>query len=41
VFALRVSRASRDGTALDPDDGMTARNVAEVFVEGISGWPRA
>jgi F-type H+-transporting ATPase subunit a len=38
VFALRVRPKLADTeTALDPDDGVSARNVAEVFVEAISG----
>jgi F-type H+-transporting ATPase subunit a len=38
VFAgLVAARTSNPQTALDPDDGVTVRNVAEVFVEGIDG----
>jgi F-type H+-transporting ATPase subunit a len=38
VFAMRVRRKLRaTEAALDPDDGITARNVAEALVEGISG----
>jgi len=38
VFALRVRPKLTSGeAALDPDDGMTARNVGEVVVEAISG----
>ena len=38
VFALRVrpKLAAVDG-AIEPEDGVTARNVAEVFVEAIGG----
>lgn len=38
VFAFRVRPKLADtDRALDPDDGVTARNVAEVFVEAIGG----
>jgi len=38
VFALRVRpKVTNVEAALDPEDGMTARNVAEVVVEAISG----
>jgi len=38
VFALRVrGKLAATESALDPDDGVTARNVAEAFVEAISG----
>jgi len=38
VFALRVRpKLAHVESALDPDDGVTARNVAEAVVEAISG----
>jgi F-type H+-transporting ATPase subunit a len=38
VFALRVRpKVTNVEAALEPEDGMTARNVAEVVVEAISG----
>ncbi len=38
AFALRVRpRLVPTATAVDPEDGVTARNVGEVFVEFISG----
>ncbi len=38
AFALRVrGKLAATEQALDPDDGFTARNVAEAFVEAISG----
>ena len=38
VFAVRVSRKLRaTEAALDPEDGITTRNLAEAVVEGISG----
>ena len=38
VFALRVRpKVSNVEAALDPDDGVSARNVAEAVVEAISG----
>jgi len=38
VFALRVrGKLAATERALDPDDGVSARNVAEAFVEAISG----
>ena len=38
VFALRVRpRLADTEAALDPDDGVSGRNIAEVLVEAISG----
>jgi F-type H+-transporting ATPase subunit a len=38
VFAVVVyRRLAATESAIQPDDGVTARNVAEVFVEGIAG----
>jgi F-type H+-transporting ATPase subunit a len=38
VFALRVrGKLAATERALEPDDGVSARNVAEAFVEAISG----
>jgi F-type H+-transporting ATPase subunit a len=38
VFAAVVSRRlAAPGAAIEPEDGVTARNVAEVFVEAIAG----
>lgn len=38
IFALRVRpKLTATETALDPDDGVSARNVAEAVVEAISG----
>lgn len=38
VFALRVrGKLAATEQALEPDDGFTARNLAEAFVEAISG----
>lgn len=38
LFALAVRRSVADADrAVEPGDGLTARNVGEVFVDGISG----
>ena len=37
VFAIFVSAKLSAGSALEPEDGVTARNVAEVFVESMMG----
>jgi F-type H+-transporting ATPase subunit a len=37
VFAAVVRPKLASATAVDPEDGVTSRNIAEVFVESISG----
>jgi len=38
LFALFVRRSVSDvGKALEPEDGVSAKNIGEIFVDGISG----